>query len=536
MRRYVSPVLRLLLALFILAVPLLLAALAQAAETEPRALVTLRKVPLAARPKERFPSGPALAASSPATRLEARDGWLLVVAEEDGNKKTGWAEASAFLVLDDPAVAIEELLSRGSLFLAQGDRPALAIALASEAVRRDAARVDAWRLLGAAAEQLAASCRATADGSAPACVRSAARWGVALVQAGRPQGAFRYDGAAYRRLLALAPPPEVAEPAHVALLACGPTVDPDGAEEAALERRAADVGEYLAAFPASRKRVPYLLERARLLAALAQARGRRGDGAAAQAARDGAIESASEVAATADETRARRAADRLLLRMTRSFPKAPSPATGVVSPRGLTASFVERAGRTFLEVKRADGRPAIQPYPVNVPDPSTLVFDASGARLAWDEVPRLGRRTTRLLDLALARVTSPAAAAEGEVVRIGGGEAESRSDRYTSLVSFSPDGASLLVVTEGFSADGVRIPRRHVLCDAAGQRPPRVVSRPFASPGAVDWERLLREQPAGPDEPVRAADAEAPRASAGETGGACRRPLENPCAAVARGR
>jgi hypothetical protein len=479
--------LRLLLALFILALPLLLAALAQAEEPAPRALVTLRPVTLGARPRERTPSGPRLNASAPATRVDAKDGALLVEAEVAGRTVRGWADASAFLALDDPAATVASLVEKARLFLAQGDRPLLAIAVASEAARRDAASVDAWSALGASAEQLASTCLSRSEES---CLARGRLFGVTLVRGTR---SLKYDGAAYRRILALAPPAEVAEESRLKLLAAGREVEPESAGEAAMNGRAAEIGELLSSFPATRRRVPLLLERARLLAAVAQVRSKAGRAGEADAARDAAIEAASEVAATAEEPGRRRAADRLLLRMTRSFPKTVVSERPVVSARGARAAFVSRGGRTFLEVQQPGGKPLVQPYPVASPDPATLAFDPSGTRLAWDEVPRLGRRTTRLLDLSAARVTSPAAAAEGEIVRIGGAEeAESRTDRYTSFVCFSPDGASLLVVTEGFSAEGVRLPRRHVLCDAEGRRGPRVVTHPFSAPGAVDWERLAR--------------------------------------------
>jgi len=36
----------------------------------------------------------------------------------------------------------------------------------------------------------------------------------------------------------------------------------------------------------------------------------------------------------------------------------------------------------------------------------------------------------------------------------------------------------------------VRIPKRHVLCDTEGARPPVLVDRPYSAPGVVDWSRL----------------------------------------------
>jgi hypothetical protein len=504
MRRYVNPVLRLLLALLILALPVLLAALAQADDGTGRALVTLRAVTLGSRALERSPSGPRLGASATAVRVDAKGGELLVESVVKGKTVRGWAEASAFLVLDDPSLTVASLLERSDLFLAQGDRPLLAAAVAGEATRRDAASTEAWKALGRAGEAAAKGCGAEAF---EACAARARVFGIGVLKGAK--GA-RYDGEAYRRLLALSPAPELAEETRLALLKCGPDVEGGAVDEAALERRASAIGELLASFPSTPRRVPLLLERARLLASLAELRVKVGRIQEASVARDAAIEAASEVAAAAEEPSRRRAADRIVLRMTRSFPKALASDRPVVSAAGLKAAFVSRGGKTFLEVSRADGRPLVQPYEVSSPDPATLAFDPSGARLAWDEVPRLGRRTTRLLDLQAARVTTPAALAEGDLLRVGGpagqggaahaepptsrqDDAESRTDRYTSFVSFSPDGASLLVVTEGFSAEGARLPRRHVLCDAVGKRSPRVIAHPFSAPGAVDWERIRHD-------------------------------------------
>lgn len=100
--------------------------------------------------------------------------------------------------------------------------------------------------------------------------------------------------------------------------------------------------------------------------------------------------------------------------------------------------------------------------------------------------PTASSRVSRLLDLARARVVEPAAAAEPELLTAGApGE-----DRYTTSLGFSPDGCLLLVICEGFTPDGVRIPKRHVLCDTDGAHRPVLVDRRYAAPGVVDWNRL----------------------------------------------
>ena len=93
-----------------------------------------------------------------------------------------------------------------------------------------------------------------------------------------------------------------------------------------------------------------------------------------------------------------------------------------------------------------------------------------------------------------ARVLEPAASAEPELLSAGTAPPSSGplqgEDRYTTSLGFSPDGRLLLVVCEGFTPDGVRIPKRHVLCDTDGGRRPVLVDRPYSAPGVVDWDRL----------------------------------------------
>jgi hypothetical protein len=184
----------------------------------------------------------------------------------------------------------------------------------------------------------------------------------------------------------------------------------------------------------------------------------------------------------------------LIARLTKSFPRGSRSDRPVVSASGLSAVFVVRGAITFLEIKRADGREAIQPYAVAGPDTASLSFDPTGTRLVWDEMPNAGRRRTRLLDLTRARLLEPAALAEPELLsatsRPVNGEG---ADRYTTFIGFSPDGLSLLVTSEGFTSDGTRIPRRHYLCDAEGKRQPVIVERPFSGPGVVDWDRIERQ-------------------------------------------
>jgi hypothetical protein len=160
----------------------------------------------------------------------------------------------------------------------------------------------------------------------------------------------------------------------------------------------------------------------------------------------------------------------------------------------MRAQFVAKGGVTLLVVTRSDGRDAIQPYTVVGADPASLAFDATGKKLVWDEAPTAGRRRTRLLDLTRARVIEPAAAAEPELLSLGAPGQSSGSgpgeDRYTTSLGFSPDGRLLLVVCEGFTPDGLRIPKRHVLCDTEGVRRPVLVDRPYSAPGVVDWSRL----------------------------------------------
>lgn len=474
-RRYVAPVLRLFLALFILSLPILLAALAQAAE-EGHSLVTLRTLPLTEQPGGK---GRAfrIPASAPATLLEARGEKVLVEVRTEKGSTHGWGEASAFFTLDDPALDLPRLLEKARFQIDQNERAVLTAALLSEAVRRDPANVEAWRLLGLTGERLALG--------TPTARSLANLWGLRFVEVDGGKG-LRYDGEAYRRLIALSPAPEIGEEARVRLLTrCGPSAA--DADLEALRQREKDLGEFVASYPTSPRRLSLLAERSKVLATLAESAFRKDDAEKADRYREAAIEAASEVSSTAAEPARRRNADRLIARLTRSFPRRLDAARPVSSPNGLKAVFVSREGRTFLEVSKADGKPMIQPYEVTGVDPASLAFDPTGSKVAWDDTPSFGRRRTRLLDLAKARLTEPAALAEPEILQSG---ASGPADRYTTFLGFSPDGQSMLVVFEGFTSDGVRIPRRHFLCDVDGKRMPILVERPFSAPGTVDWTRL----------------------------------------------
>ncbi|MCM3877762.1 MAG: hypothetical protein NEA02_15255, partial [Thermoanaerobaculia bacterium] len=278
------------------------------------------------------------------------------------------------------------------------------------------------------------------------------------------------------------------------LTACGPLTDGAAVFDAkAAARREKDLGEFLASFPSSPRRTSLQLERARLLSWLAEGASRRGDADAFAGYRDGAIEAASEVTATTPDASRRRAADRLVARLTKSLPRKVVSDKPVVSASGMRAQFVAKGGATLLVVSRPDGKDAIQPYTVVGADPASLAFDAAGRKLVWDEAPTAGRRRTRLLDLVRARVVEPAASAEPELLSVGTPTSNGLlqgEDRYTTSLGFSPDGRLLLVVCEGFTPDGVRIPKRHILCDTDGGRRPVLVDRPYSAPGVVDWNRL----------------------------------------------
>jgi hypothetical protein len=501
-RRYLAPVLRLLAFLGLLASPLLLAAIARGEAVENAALrgtrlVALRSVVLSDRPDDRAARGGRVVASAPATLLERTGGKVLVTSPGWGGAVAvkGWCDASAFFVLDDPATKPEDLVRNARLLLDARDRPVLAAAYLGEAVRRDATNAEAFELLGHAGELLAQGARPTEDGRAPSSVHVAGLWGVQVIPAGDGR-TWRYDGDAYRRAIALAPPADLAERVRLRLLtSCGPLTDGRGVfDPNAASKREKDIGEFLASFPASGRRTVLQLERARLLTSLAENAARTGDAEAFAGLRDAAIEAASEVSSTATDPARRRGADRLVARLTKSLPKRVVSEKPVVSAGGLRAQFVAKGGTTYLVVTKPDGRDAIQPYAVAGADASSLAFDATGRRIVWDEAPVSGRRRTRLLDLARARVFDPAAAAEPEILVAGGAASPDpgAADRYVTSIGFSPDGRLLLVVFEGFTADGARIPKRHVLCDVEGGHRPVLVDRPFSAPGVVDWARLAQ--------------------------------------------
>ena len=492
-RRFIAPILRLLAFILILISPILLAAIAHAEGTS---LVALRPVTLAERSADRYPQGAFVRKSAPATLLERRDGKLLVETPSPKGPARGWADASAFAVLDDPELPIEGLLENARRQLNQKERPVLTAAYLREVLRRDPSRVDGWGLLGETGELLAATSRPGEGGVPPSDVTLASLWGVNVIPTPDGKG-YRYDGEAWRRLIALSPPPDVAEGARLRLLMkSGPLVDPKNPTDLkAVSIREKDLGEFLASFPSSTRRIPFLLERARLLTVLAQASFSKGDFDAAQTSRDTAIEAASEVSSSAPDAARKRTAERLIARLTKSFPRRGQSEKPVVGSTGFRAAFLQRNGKTVLTVTRPDGRDAIQPYIVTGADPATLAFDPTGTKLVWDESPVPGRRRTRLLDLSKARLFEPAAFAEPELLSAspGSGPGSTPSepaDRYTTFVGFSPDGRLILVVFEGFTPDGVRIARRHFLCDVEGKGRPLLVDRPYSAPGVVDWARL----------------------------------------------
>ncbi len=504
-RRFVAPILRLLAFLGLLASPLLLAAIARAeavpaspaAALQGMRLVALRSVVLSDRPDDRVARGGRVAASAPATLLERSGGKVLVTSPGWGGSVgvKGWADSSAFFVLDDAQTKPEDLVRNARLLLDSRDRPVLASAYLGEAVRREPANAEAWELLGHAGELLAQGARPAEDGRPPSSVLVGGLWGLGVAPAGDGKS-FRYDGEAYRRAITLAPAADLAERVRLRLLTgCGSITDGRGVfDPRAASRREKDLGEFLASFPTSSRRTALQLERARLLTSLAENAARTGDADGFPGYRDAAIESASEVSATATDPARRRVADRLVARLTKSLPKRVVSEKPVVSAGGLRAQFVSKGGATLLVVTRPDGKDAIQPYTVAGADPASLAFDSTGRKLVWDEAPVSGRRRTRLLDLGRARVFDPAAAAEPEILASGGMPAPDagNADRYTTSLGFSPDGRLLLVVCEGFTADGTRIPRRYVLCDVEGSKRPVLTDRPFSAPGVVDWARLAQ--------------------------------------------
>ncbi|MGZ5429717.1 MAG: hypothetical protein ACXWFS_11970, partial [Thermoanaerobaculia bacterium] len=165
-RRYVAPILRLLAFLGLLASPLVLAAIARAEEPEGKDLVALRSVVLGETPADRFGHGGRVSASAQVQLLERNGNRVLVSAPAWGSipAARGWADSSAFFVLDDPLEPIDRLVSNARLLLEANDRPVLAAAYLHEVTRRDASRVEAWELLGRAGELLARSARPGDDG------------------------------------------------------------------------------------------------------------------------------------------------------------------------------------------------------------------------------------------------------------------------------------------------------------------------------------------------------------------------------------
>ena len=496
-RRYVAPILRVGLFILILMAPLLLAAIAQRGGAR-RALGGLPPGPRPGGETERpLAGGARLPASAPATVIEARDGKLLVEAVISGRPVRGWAEAGAFVVLDGPEQNVAALVASAKLLLAANDRPVLTAAYLREAVLRDASNAEAWVLLGRTGERIAASARIGDDGRPSSSAALAGLWGVGLIPG--PDGrSFRYDGEAYRRAIALGPPPELAEEARVRLLvACGPAIDAKAPPTCRPPSSAN--GTSASTSPRFPPRLAVSVPD-RAVAAPRPPCGRpreAGPAEATQAARDAALEAASEASVVAPDVAKKRSADRLIARLTKSFPRKLESDKPVGSPAGYRAAIVVRGGKTLLTVTKPNGREAIQPLPVRGADPATLAFDATGVRLAWDESPEPGRRRTR--------VSRPYAGRRRRARRPRRAGAPGRvgRPRRPGPIPPPPTATHLPRLLAGRAVPprrprglhGGRLPdpapARSLRRGREGEAGAR--ERPFSAPGVVDWARVTMQ-------------------------------------------
>ena len=362
------------------------------------------------------------------------------------------------------------------------------------ATRRD---VEAWELLGRAGELLA-------QGARPRRGRARARLGHRRRRLGRERSfrrrrerRIRYDGEAYRRAdrarasggtrRARAPPP------------------PDGlradhGRPRRLRRRRRPRAARRTSGSSSRRSRPrraataLQLERARLLTSLAENAARR------RATPRRSRSTATRPSSPRPRSRRRRPTRRAAARPTGSSRASRSRSRSkvvsekpVVSAGGLRAQFVAKGGATLLVVTRPDGKDAIQPYTVVGADPASLAFDATGRRLVWDEAPTCRAAAGRASSTSRGRACSTRPRPPSPRSSSSGGSPRARrtpgdADRYTTSLGFSPDGRLLLVVCEGFTADGTsgfRSATSSATWRAA--RRPVLVDRPFSAPGVVDW-------------------------------------------------
>ena len=375
--------------------------------------MSLRGLVLAERPNDRWPAGARLPASAPATLLEARDGKLLVEAVISG--RPGHAAGPTRAPSSSStgrSQSVAALVASAHLLLAANDRPVLTAAYLREAV---AARPVERRGVGPPRPG-----RRAARGVGPARRGREARprrrargaSGASGSSRDRTAGATDTTATAYRRAhRPRALRADLAEEARLRLLiACGPVGGPEAPGRPA-GRRTAREG------PGRVPRVvPRLAAPRRRSCSSARASCRRSRRAPPSRAtprprrppRRARIEAASEVSATTPDAARSGAADRLVARLTKSFPRTVESEKPVVSAAGRARHVRREGGKTLLDVTRPDGRDAIQPYPVRGADPATLAFDADRQRSS-----RGTRRPSRaaagraLLDLSRAASSSP---------------------------------------------------------------------------------------------------------------------------------
>ena len=532
-RRVIAPILRLLAFLGLLASPLLLAAIARAearrGESLSPARASSRSVPSSSR-TARTTAWPAVGASRRARRRRsssARAGKVLVTSPGWGGSVAvkGWAtrrrSSSSTTSRRRPRTSCGTRVSSST----RATGPSSRAAYLGEAVRREPANAEAWELLGHAGELLAQGARPAARTAARRPRSSSPASGASQVVPAGDGRSFRYDGEAYRRAIALAPPADLAERVRLRLLtACGSITDGRGAfDPKAASRREKDLGEFLASFPAStapdvapaRARAPPDVAR-RERRAHGRRRGR---------------------------SRPARRRHRVRLRGVRDRDRPCAPARG--GPARRPPHEVASEARRVREARRLGGRPARavrlegrrdaprrdaarrqgrdpavpgrrrRPREPRVRRHGPEARVGRGARLGppQDARPRprprarlRPGRSRRAGDPRLGRALAPRTPATPTATRRPSG--------------FSPDGRLLLVVCEGFTADG------HA--DPEAPRPLRRGGRPAARPRRPSvlraGRRGLDAPRAGERPPQRIIGAHEENASKSKIGGCGARP------------
>jgi len=471
-RRYVAPILRVVLFLLILMTP-------SSSRRSPeggdrgRFLVT----PPEPRPRgeagDRWPGGPRLPASAPAKLLEARDGKFSWRRPREKDRE-GWPRPAPSSSWTGPSRSSRRWSRARSSFSPRTTGPSFRRPISA---RRSGATPRVPRPGSSSADGRAGSRRRRASGrtppNAPASSRPSGRAaapapddGHSVRRRGVPAGDRAFAGAGDGRGGEAQASPLLRTPGRS-----------EGADLSARAARA-DLGEYSLRSLVRGVRVPD-----GALPPPGRARRRhakRGAAEAALASRD-AASTRRRRRPSWRPTREKRSADRLnsppdeVLRASSSPTAAASPAA--TGQRSVCPRRPDAPDRDAERRARRDSA-----APIAGADPTTLAFDATGIRLAWTNRRSRGVAGPASSTSRVPSWSSPRPAPNRSSSRWRGARRPEARPRRTGIRPFSllarrPAPLVVLEVSRRRHAD----PRRHVLCDTEGKARPVVVERPFCA-------------------------------------------------------